>query len=765
MTLFLMRALLALGLFAAIAPIPAAAAILIPVPARDSVPEPVLTGIVVDTAGRPLPNVQVAITALRRGMSTAADGRFLFRGLAPGEYHIDAVLLGYAPGHAVVTLPDADAEVSVRITMRPTAVRLSAVQVTATPTGADALEITRSTTALTGKELERALGASVAQTLSSEPGLAMRYAGPAANAPVIRGLTGERVLVLQDGARSGDLAASSADHAVSVDPLGASQIEVVRGPASLLYGNSALGGVVNVITNDVPSSVPSHIEGFLALQGESGTPGGGGSGALTLPAGGHAAITARANVRRSTDVYQGGRLRLANSYNRTAGGSVGAAAIGSRASGGISYREHRFDYGLPFAPDAGEGGIHIEGARRQVEGRLNVHGGATALVTRLRVQGTAQWYEHDEVEPDGAVGTTFRLRTQTLDGTAYTRLGRLQGAVGASALLRQYEPIGEEALTPPADSRGAGLFLYQELPLVTPADDEHRVPKLEFGGRYDGYRIETRPEAGRFGSAASRDFANVSGSVGIHFPILRDATFALSAARAFRAPTVEELFADAVHAANASYDIGDASLVSEVNQGLDAVLRVQRPRLSGQFAAYLNRIDHYITTFTPRDTVVDGQALPINRYMQADATLVGAEAQAEGEVASHVVIGVMGDVVRGRFRNDAREGVRRGDPLPYMPVARLGGALRFDDGRHSLGVEYRHGFRQDRVATNEMATESYDLVNLSAGLTRIVGGFVHSVTLRVDNALDERYRDATSRIKTFALNPGRNVSAVYRLLF
>ncbi len=744
--------------------------------AIDSLQTPVLSGVVTDTSGVPLPNVQVAIAALRRGMSTDEGGRFVFRGLPAGTHHVDAILIGYAPVHQVVVIPAEGPEVVVQLRMRPTPVRLSTVQITATPTGTDALEITRSTAAITGKELERAVGASISQTIAAEPGLAMRYNGPAANAPVIRGLTGERVLMLQDGARAGDLSGASADHAVTIDPLGASQIEVVRGPASLLYGNSALGGVVNVITNDVPSSVPTHLEGLIATQGETGTRGGGASASLTAPLGPWAALNAKGNFRSGGDVQVGGGERLPNSFNRVQGGSLGLGFIGDHRNVGVSYREQRMNYGLPFDPDdpAAEA-VHIEGARRQLEGRGTFDLGETAPVTQLKLQATTQWYHHDEIEPSGEVGTTFKLRTHTADAVATTLVGRVRGALGAQLLLRDYDPIGEEALTPAANSRGLGVFLFEEIPLIARGNDEARVPKLEIGARYDHFTIATRnADPVKFAGAGDRSFSNVSGSVGLNFPIAETVTFAISAARAFRAPTVEELYSNAFHAANATFDIGDPTLVSEVNQGFDVVVRAQSARVNGQLAGYVNAIADYITPAIVDTTREDGELVPVARYTQLDARLFGVEGQLEGEVVPHVVLGVMGDLVRGQFTQDDPAGdFSSGSPLPFMPPARLGSQARYDNGRHSFVVEYRHAFAQDRVPTAprrapqlaEPRTGAYDLLNFNVGVTRIEGARVHSLTLRIDNALDEHYFDATSRLKRFAASPGRSFALVYRVLF
>jgi iron complex outermembrane receptor protein len=712
-----------------------------------------VVGTVQDTEGRPLPAVQVVVSRLNRGTVTDAHGHFKLI-LPRGEYHLDALLIGYAPAHAEVDVPASGPDIRVQITLRLSAVQLPGIEVTASPTAREVLAVPQATTQVGGKTLERNIAPTIAATLQSQPGLAVRYAGPAASAPVIRGFSGERVLVLENGQRAGDLAAQSSDHSVSIDPLAATRIEVIRGPASLLYGNSALGGVVNAISNTIATSVPTHTAGYIAAQGETATPGGALTGSITVPVGTHWAASARAGGRRTNDQRVGGGDILGNTYFRNYYGTASLGYIGTHFDAGAAYETYAFNYGLASPPGDEEAGIHIEGRRHQVQGKSDWLF-PDGRITALNMEGTAQWYSHDEIESSGEIGTVFNLRTQTAQLVARSVTGRLSGALGLSGLLKQYEATGEEALTPPANSTSGGLFFFQELALG--GDAEHAT-KLQFGGRYDVYRISSKEGEEKFGPARTRDFNSVSASLGLNVPIGEVASLGASVARAFRAPTVEELFANGFHAALGSFDIGNPNLNAETNMGLDGVVRAQSGRVSGQLAGYYNWINDYITPNIVRDTVTDeGDVVPLNIYSQADASIRGIEGQIEAEVTNNVVLGAMGDWLRGKFTD--------GGNLPFMPAARLGGSARWDNGRFSAGAEYRHAFQQDNVAENETVAEAYDLLNLSVGANLIVAGRVHSITLRADNLLDEKYRDATSRIKDFALNPGINFSAVYRLQF
>ncbi len=720
---------------------------------------PPIRGVVVDTAGAPLANVQVVATELQRVVVTDGEGSFTLVGAPVGTVHLSFVAVGYAPVHEVITVLASATGVTLRVVMRRTALRLAGVQITASPTGADPLSVTQSTIQLSGKDLQRQLGASVAQTLSSEPGVAMRFNGPMANVPVVRGLTGERILTLQDGERVADLASAAPDHAFVADPNSAERIEVIRGPASLLYGNSAIGGVVNVISGDIPTSVPTRIGGFMNGQSESVTPGGVASVGLNLPLGHSLAATVRGTLRDQQSYRTGsGGSAQPNTDARSWNGTAGFGYVGTSLSAGIVYRQSDFNYGIPFEPGAEQ--VRIDGVRRGLQARAGLATGAHAL-SYLRFEGTAQWYSHDEVAvSDGSIGTSFQLKAQTASVTGKTQVGSVSGSVGVQMFLRQYQPLGAEAFTPAADNANVAAFIYQEVPL-TRGDSESRTARLQFGGRFDTFTLDAKAGTDpRFLVARSRTFNNGSGSIGVSVPFAEHFTVSGSAARAFRAPTVEELYADGYHAAVGTFDVGNASLRPETSLGLDAVLRAQGRRGFMQFSAYRNAIDDYILPQTQGLTDVEGDSVPLVNIVQRNATLTGFEFSGETEIARHIVLGALADAVRGRGPS--------GTYLPFIPAARLGASLRHDTGTLSYGGDVRHVFDQTRVSTDnarDVPTDSYTLVNLNATWSVPSKRTVQTVTLRVDNLFDERYADATSRIKAFTVNPGRNVSLVYRLGF
>ena len=718
-----------------------------------------IQGTVVDSAGAPLANVQVVATELQRVVVTGGDGKFTLVGAPIGTVHLSFVAVGYAPVHEVVRVPATEEAITLRVVMRRTSLRLAGVQITASPTGTDPLSVTQSTIQLSGKELQRQLGASVAQTLSNEPGVAMRFNGPMANAPVVRGLTGERILTLQDGERVADLASAAPDHAFIADPNSAERIEVIRGPASLLYGNSAIGGVVNVISGDIPTSVPSRVGGFVNAQSESVTPGGVGSIGLSVPLGEHFAARFSGTLRDQSSYRLGndGGVQT-NTDARSWNGTAGVGYVGSALSAGIVYRQSDFNYGIPF--ESGAEAVRIDGVRRGLQARAGLSTGAHAL-SYLRLEGTAQWYTHDEVAvEDGAIGTSFNLTAQTASLTGKTQFGVVSGSIGVQTFLRQYEPVGSEAFTPAANNTNVAGFIYQEVPLLR-GRSESRTPRLQFGGRFDTFRLDAKAGSDpRFSTARSRTFNNGSGSIGLSLPFAEHFTVSGSAARAFRAPTVEELYANGFHVAVGTFDIGNENLRPETSVGLDAVLRAQGRVGFAQFSTYRNAINDYILPEARGTIDVDGETVPLVNIVQRNAVLTGLEFSGEAEIARHMILGGLADAVRGKGPD--------GSNLPFIPAARLGATLRYDTGVWSLGGETRYVMKQTRVASDnarDVPTDSYTLLNVNASWSIPSRRVVQTVTLRADNLLDTRFADATSRIKAYTFNPGRNLSLVYRLGF
>jgi len=712
-----------------------------------------LTGVVRGEDGVPVAQVEVVVLGASTGTLTRGDGTFVLRGLPPGRHRVQFSRIGFAPVVREVETGGAGM-VALEVVLTATPLTLSGVQVTGRPGSREALSGTQATTQLHGRALERSLSGSVAETLAESPGIAVRNNGPGAAMPIVRGLTGDRVLLLQDGQRMADLAGAADDHGMTIDPLAAQRIEVVRGPAALIYGNNALGGVVNVITGEPPAHLPPGGEWRASLQGETGYPGGAAMLRGVLPLSDRWALGVRGNVRGAGDMRVGADpgvgTRLSNTDRRTAEGSTGLAYLGRTASAGVSLRAHGFEYGLPIPP-GDEDEIRLAGRIAAVTAQTRMVLPSFVL-SDVRATASYQDYAHEERE-HGEVEMAFGLRTLTGDVTvSQAPVGILsEGTWGVSVLRREYVATGEEQLTAPATSLGVGLFGYQEIaPAGSPAT-------LQIGGRLDHLGIASL-DAPRFGPGVERSFPALSGSTGVNVRLSPGLAAAANVASAFRAPTVEELFSDALHVGVAAYEVGDPTLRAERAVGLEALLRAEAPRLGGMVALHRNRIADFVHLEERGDTVIDGTRWPVMAYVQGDAVLTGVDAEGQWLVARRFVVGWSGDIVRGRLLD--------GELLPFMPAPRLGASLRWDDGRSSLGASARHAFAQGRVGLeDEHPTTAYTLLGVDASTRFSRGGGTHSVSVRVNNLTDAAYRDAASRIKSFAPGPGRNVSVVYSVYF
>lgn len=709
-------------------------------------------GRVLSETGEPIAQAQVFISAIGRGTLTNSRGVFTLHPLPAGSHRLQVGRIGYAPVRREVQVSPGVSD-SIEIVMEETPLSLPGIQVTGFGGGRDPLAVVQATTQLAGGELQRELAGTISATLRAQPGISVRSMGPAASMPIMRGLTGDRILVLQDGQRTADLAGSADDHGVTIDPLTVERVEVIRGPATLLYGNNALGGVVNVISGDIPVQVPERATFTLGAQSESAYPGASATLRSVIPAGDRWALSLRSGARTAGDMripadpVLGSRLENTEARNWSA--AAGAGYVGERAIGGASVQTYDFSYGLPVPP--GSDPVSLRGRRYEGTGRLDLSL-SSELFPSVRVSAGVQDYRHDEIDDrTGDLLQTFVLDTRTAD--VLLRQGRLgpvtEGAVGVSVLSKDYAAAGASALTPPARSRGFGVFGFQAVSLGRPV--------LELGARFDDYRIAARDDD-KFGPGRTRSFPALSGSAGLRVPLAEGVSAGVSVARSFRAPTVEELFSGAAHAGTGAVEFGNPELVAERGVSIEMVTRVQNSRWNGQLAAYRNEISDYVHLAARGDTVLYGTRLPVLTYTQSGAVLQGLEGSIEWAATRAVVIGILGDYIHAEQVD--------GTPLSFMPPPRLGASARWDIGSFSFGGDLHHELRQGRVgAADELPTPEHTIARLHAGARFHLGGQYHSVSVRAENLTNELHREATSRIKDFAPGPGRNLAVVYRLVF
>lgn len=709
-----------------------------------------VVGIVTDaTTGLPLQAARVRLAQVHREELTHEDGSFALRGVPEGTYVFSVQRIGYAmETRPVVVAPNQ--ATTLRIAMRPAAVQLSQVVVTGTVSARSAEETIQPTNVVSQQELDRKLSATIGATLQDEPGISVASMGPATARPVVRGLGGDRIILLEDGARSGDLSSATTDHAVAIDPLTATQIEVVRGPATLLYGSNALGGVVNVIREEIPTSLVDRPHGAVSLQGQSVNEGLS-VGGLVNAASRSAAVRLEASFRDAGDLRTPAG-RLENSGIRTYNGGLGLGLVEEWGHVGAAGRFFRSSYGIPPDPGGGHAeGVTIEMERWVAKGEAERHW-AAGRIASAQVDASYTRYDHRELEAGGALGTEFGLLTAQMDGLVRHRgIGPFtEGATGFRAQWRDYAAGGSQG-NPPVNDYVLAAFLLEEIGTG--------AARLQVGLRYDWHRVVPHPlEPSAEIDIRSRTFGEFSGSVGGLYEVLPDVRIGASVSRAFRAPDLTELFSEGPHLAVYRHERGNPDLEEEIGLGTDVFVRVSRERVQAEVAAFRNQIDRYIYARNTGQPSPRDQTINLYEYTGGDALLTGAEGQLTITVLPSLVAEGTVSYVRGELRTT-------GEPLPQIPPLSARTALRMEKPRWFGGLGARIAARQDRVGEFEEPTAGFTVFDLTLGYRWVAQRNFHTVTLRADNLLDREYREHLSALKAIMPEPGRSVSLLYRLTF
>ncbi|HEX2189018.1 MAG TPA: TonB-dependent receptor, partial [Longimicrobiaceae bacterium] len=720
-----------------------------------------LHGFVVDAASRaPIAGAAVRIRELGRGETSHADGSFHFDRVAAGSYTLVVERIGYATVQTPVRVTHADTA-AVTLPITPSALQVGGIVVTGSGGERGAGETYRPTTAVGGAELRRRLGTTVSATLAGEAGVAQRYNGPGGSQPVIRGLGGDRVLVLEDGARTGDIAGSAADHGVMVEPLTAERMEVVRGPASLLYGSNALGGVVNVIREEVPRSLPDRLAGSASVQGESASRGLAAGGSL-LGAAGPWALRAELSGRRAGDT----RTPLGDLPSTgldAYGAGAGASRVGAGGFAGLAVRDYAARYGVPGTfggttiPGAHEGGVEVDVRRTAVRGEAALLRGAGPF-SSVEADANLVRFRHHELErtPDGGefVGTTFLQRLGTFGLVArHSHEGGVlsRGAVGVWGFGKELEVGGLSSGSRSARQWSLAGFAYEEL---------GRGPfRVELGARYDWTRIvprDARPVAGV--PVGTRDFGAASGSAAAVFLLGSGWQAGARAARSFRTPSIEELFARGPHLAAYSYEIGNPRLRRETGLGTDLFVRLARPGVRAEATVFRNDIRGFIHYAPTGEMDPRFGRYPVYRARGDDAVFTGAEASLQWEPVRGWAVEATGSYVRAD--RDAPGGR---EPLPAIPPPQGRFRVRRDLPRWFVEAGLEGAAAQRRVGEFEQPTDGYLVPNAGAGIRWERSGRLHSLTLQGDNLTDTVWRDHLSRVREVAPQPGINLRLLYRL--
>ena len=720
-----------------------------PVSAQEPEQAGEIEGVVRDArTGDPLAGAQVSVVGTGRRAVTHGDGAFHLAGVARGAYDLRADRLGYQGATVEVAVGNESPVVVIELDSSPIAVQ--EMVVTATIGERAAAETLRPVGVMTGDELQLRMEGTVAATLASMPGLAVASMGPAVSQPVIRGLSGDRVLMLEDGTATGDASNSGSDHTTAVDPSSARRIEVVRGPGALLYGGNALGGVINVIRDEIPASVPHHPTGAATLQSQTVTGGFGGGATAAF------AVSERVPVRVEVAARRVGDLRtpkgtLPNTDGGMWSAAAGAAHVAEWGRFGASFRGYINDYGIP----GGFVGGHEEGVRIKMERTATkfrtVVDRPVAIFDNLRFDGTHTWYRHKEIEPPDILGTLYVQHTA--GGDVLGRHGGwgpfAAGALGARLSWEDFE-YGGGLYTPDTRRFKAALYMLEELDLG-PA-------KVEWGLRYDwtlADPLEEDPDSD-IGEIRDRSFHSLSGSLGVLYSHGSGLTLGASAVRAFRTPDVNELYSEGPHLAAYFFEVGNPSLEGEIGRGLDVFARFESDRMRAEVTGFYNDIKDYI--YGEDTGRLSRVLLPVYQFRGNDAVFSGFEASVSVDVGRGLALEGVASSVTGKLKDS-------GQPLPLVPPLKGHVGLKYERPSWFVRGDAEVAARQDRIGEFEKPTDGYAIFNAAVGARLTVGGRLTVLTASLDNIENTEYRNHLSRVKEIKPEAGRGLSVTYRVVF
>jgi len=712
-------------------------------PGRASAQTTSVSGVLTNAlSGDTVPNAVVTLQAatLSRQTRSGPDGRYSFSEVPSGMYQLTVRADGYLPMRSDVTI--GATPLASDLQLNP---ELHFSEVTSvSPDAKDSFLSFQSTEALGGQALTKELAPTLGATLENQAGVALRSFGPGPARPVIRGMDGDRVLIVENGLRMGDLSSQSGDHGVNVNPASAQRIEVVRGPATLLYGANAIGGLVNVVTNEIPTAPVTKATGLFTLDASSGAPGGGAAGNVTVGTG-KFALNVAGSGRRQDD-FKSPEGTIPNSFNRATMGQVGAGYTSDTAYLGASYGYDKTHYGIPFV-EAGETNLNPRRKNFTVRGEKRGMGG---VFDSFRGSLGVRRYRHDELDGE-EVATSFRNDTSELELLAHHGAARkVHGAIGGSVLTREFEASGEEALSPIVDQKGYAAYLYEEVSASS------RV-QVQFGGRVDHSKFTPAADE------PSADFTNFSSSFGVVVTPTEGTSVALSVARASRNPALEELYFHGPHPGNNAVENGNTDLESEHALGFDASLRWRNSIASGEVTFFVSKINNFIFRRFLGDVEDD---LPVTEFDQADGRMAGMESHLDVRLGPIVWLEGGLDYVRGDLTSLDL-------PMPRIPPLRGLAGLHLRKNAFEAGVDGTFTAKQDRVyaqgfsgtTIGETPTDGYNLAKVFASYSFGSGTMVNTITARLDNAGNTLYHNHLNYLKDLAPEMGRNFAVVYSVKF
>lgn len=634
---------------------------------------------------------------------------------------------------------------------------LSNVAVTGNPLGVSSDAMVLPVSILSGRELSLNRAATLGETLNTLPGVAASSFGPNASRPVIRGLDAERVRIMQNGVGILDASSLSFDHAVAIDPLVIEQIDVVRGPAALLYGGSAVGGVVNAIDHRIPTEPVNGIIG--RTEARVGGPDNQRNAAAVVDVGnGQFAMHADAYKRKTDDLNipgfavsrrkfqadgtaQENHGKLINSSASSDGGALGASLTFDNGYVGSSYSGFNSNYGT-VAEEAVR--IDMKSQRLDIASEFR---DLNTVINRIKMRYAHTDYQHQEID-DGTIGTSFTNKgSQASLELGHAKLGDLEGVLGMQLQNSRFAANGDEAFVPNVHTKSHAVYLYEEMPLKALGLDQL---KLSLGGRVEHTALDASAWEVKNKAAQAADFTAYSYALGGLYAIDSHWSVASNLSHNERAPSYFELYADGAHIATNQYEVGNPNFKKERSNGVDAQIRWKDAKNSFSVGAYYTRFNRFLGLLgTGRDIDVDGTPLPEAQFTAFAASFKGLEAEGKFNLADDWDLSLRGDYVRAsNLDNNAA--------LPRITPLRLGAGLNYQKNALGARLNVTQAFKQNRTAENELPTAGYTDVSAMATY-KLPSKLNVELFAKANNLLNQEIREHTSFLKDLSPAGERSV--------
>lgn len=683
--------------------------------------------------------VTVTIVELKKTAATNDYGVYKFENVPPGTYRITTHQEGFADAAKTVTVAPG-AAVTADFDLKLAGVNAQ-VTVTASGTAQSTFEAIESVSSVDSTQITSRGATGLGDALADESGVSKRSSGPGSTRPVIRGFDGDRVLVSNDGVRNGSLASQSGDHAEPVDTLSVERIEVVKGPATLLYGSNAIGGVVNAISGHDEGAHPGLRGTFSVIGGSNG-------GQASVAAGVEYGyknwmIWGNTSAQRSGDYAAGGNFgTVRNTATRSTTASTGFGYFASRAFFNVNYSYYQSRYGIPLDP-ADPVLRSLDMHRNDLKFNFG-YNDLNWFVTGIKFTVDTSIYQHQELA-EGVVGTTFKNNVYSYRGMFEQRaVGKWSGRFGFDGYRRDFSTVGEEVLVDgPVKQDAFSVFGLQEFKF-------ERV-NLQFGARVENNRYDPVNPL-----LPNRGFTGFSGAAGARIDLWKGGAFVANYTHASRAPALEELYNNGPHDGTLSFEVGNPDLKVETNDGVDLSLRQQSKRIRGELNFYYYDLKNFVF-LAPTGVDDPGSGLPVARYLQGNSRFVGSEFSIDVTANRYLNLFSGVDYVNAQLKD--------GTPLPRIaPLrARVGLDLHIRD--FSFRPEFVAVAKQERVFTNETPTAGYGTANFSANYVIAQKHFAHILSLSGFNLNNKLYYNHISFIKDISPEIGRGVRFSYTVRF